>query len=273
MLFRAFSRSARFQIGVASKLLGFVLLLPPSRSMASVSVVGVAQLKATNDKRHNLLEIAKCVGWAKQKNASMLFLPENCGFMGAAPGETLANAEPPLGQEEANDTTFTNMLEKMYQSSLEGKVCYEANETVEMDKSSTVSLVDGLRTLARASGLWISIGGMHVLGAPPAGDKTRFYNTHVILDDQGKVKAAYRKIHLFDVNIPDQGVNLMESNSTAAGKETVVCDSPVGMYHKGAIGIQMADSIFLPKWFVHPCSRLVSVFLIRHRPTRTVNVL
>lgn len=210
---------------------------PPSSTTptTAAAIVGVAQLRATNDKLHNLMEIAKCAAWAKQRQASMLFLPENCGFMGAEPGETLAHAEAPVNEEKANPADVTTALQTMYKQTLNGETPQQSSSSTTTEKaessisSNTISLLDGLKTLARTSRLWISVGGMHVLGAPPHPEtgQTRFYNTHVVLDDAGTTRAAYRKIHLFDVQIPGQ-VNLMESNSTAAGRDIVVCDTPVG---------------------------------------------
>lgn len=49
-------------------------------------------------------------------------------------------------------------------------------------------------------------------------DKGHMYNCHVILSNKGEIKAAYRKVHLFDVDVPN-GPILMESRSTAPGKE------------------------------------------------------
>jgi predicted amidohydrolase len=94
-----------------------------------------------------------------------------------------------------------------------------------------VSLLDGLKKIAKKSSLWLSAGGMHVSGAPPASDdeesRPRVYNTHVVLDNDGEVRCTYRKIHLFDVSIPGK-VNLRESSTTAPGTELQVCDSPAG---------------------------------------------
>ena len=215
-------------------------------------IIGVAQLRATNNKVHNLLEITKCVAWAKQKGVQMLFLPECAGFMGAVPGESLQQAEAPIGEEQPNADCVTEWIHKMYNHTLlqesntveeeeeeqqqpSDTVAALASEAAAADydddgdaaTASNVSLMHGLSTLAKRAQMWISVGGLHVRGAPPHDGKERFYNTHVILDDTGTVKAIYRKIHLFDVCIPGK-VNLMESNSTAAGRDIVVCDTPVG---------------------------------------------
>ena len=55
----------------------------------------------------------------------------------------------------------------------------------------------------------------------------KIYNTHVIIDDEGRLRACYHKIHLFDVAIPGK-VSLRESDTTRPGTRLVVCDSPIG---------------------------------------------
>ena len=58
----------------------------------------------------------------------------------------------------------------------------------------------------------------------------RRYNTHVVLDAEGHMVAAYRKIHLFDVDVPN-GPVLMESRTTAPGTEVCTSDTcVVGMH-------------------------------------------
>lgn len=48
-------------------------------------------------------------------------------------------------------------------------------------------------------------------------DPDHRYNAHVVVDGRGEIKASYRKIHLFDVNIPN-GPLLMESKTAAPGQ-------------------------------------------------------
>jgi predicted amidohydrolase len=53
----------------------------------------------------------------------------------------------------------------------------------------------------------------------------------VVVDPRGELVARYRKIHLFDVDIPG-GATLRESDATAAGADAVVIDidgAPVGL--------------------------------------------
>ena len=78
--------------------------------------------------------------------------------------------------------------------------------------------------LARSTGLWLSLGGIPE-AAPVAG--LRRYNTHVLVSAAGQVAASYRKVHLFDVDIPGR-VTLRESNVTLPGDALVAADSPVG---------------------------------------------
>ncbi len=85
-----------------------------------------------------------------------------------------------------------------------------------------------LRDLATKHGVWM-IGG----GTPEVvpGDPKRTYNTAVVVDPSGNLVARYRKIHLFDVDIPG-GATLRESDATAGGEDLVVVDiagAPVGM--------------------------------------------
>ncbi|KAG4911330.1 hypothetical protein JHK87_057446 [Glycine soja] len=48
-------------------------------------------------------------------------------------------------------------------------------------------------SLARESGIWLSLGGFQEIGSDPQ----HLCNTHVIVDDTGKIISSYRKIHLF----------------------------------------------------------------------------
>ena len=85
-----------------------------------------------------------------------------------------------------------------------------------------------LREVATKHGVWM-IGG----GTPEIvpGDPLRTFNTAVVVDPGGNLVARYRKIHLFDVDIPG-GATLKESDSTAPGEDLISLDiggAPVGL--------------------------------------------
>jgi deaminated glutathione amidase len=54
-------------------------------------------------------------------------------------------------------------------------------------------------------------------------DKTKSFNTSVLVDRDGTVKAIYRKIHLFDIDVPDAHTQ-KESNVIVPGQSVVVAD-------------------------------------------------
>jgi deaminated glutathione amidase len=85
-----------------------------------------------------------------------------------------------------------------------------------------------LRELAIKHGVYIMGGGTPEI---VPGDPKRTYNTAVVINPGGHLIASYRKIHLFDVDIPG-GATLRESDATARGDEAVVVDiggAPVGL--------------------------------------------
>jgi predicted amidohydrolase len=105
--------------------------------------------------------------------------------------------------------------------------CFSFLGRAEGDKFAAAEVLDGrgpvmqtLAELATKHAAWI-IGG----GTPEIvpGDPKRTYNALVAIDPSGATVAKYRKIHLFDVDIPG-GAVLRESDATAAGSEAVVAD-------------------------------------------------
>jgi deaminated glutathione amidase len=73
--------------------------------------------------------------------------------------------------------------------------------------------------LARNLGMWVLAGSFHEVGP----DKDHTYNTSILLDRTGALAAAYRKIHLYDVEIPGR-VSYQESASVAPGTQAVAVD-------------------------------------------------
>lgn len=85
-------------------------------------------------------------------------------------------------------------------------------------------ILEQCRELAREIDCELLLGGFHE--AIPE-DPERCYNTSVYLGADGNVRACYRKIHLFDVDIAD-GPRLQESRQTAPGNQAVTVESCFG---------------------------------------------
>jgi len=81
-------------------------------------------------------------------------------------------------------------------------------------------LMSAYRDLAREHKVWLSLGGFQ----ERCDGDARIFNTHVIVDDAGDIRATYRKIHLYDAPF----VGLMESKQAIAGDALVSVESPAG---------------------------------------------
>jgi predicted amidohydrolase len=75
----------------------------------------------------------------------------------------------------------------------------------------TGAQLEPLRAICRKSSIWCLAGS--IAERAPDG---RIYNTSALLSPQGEIAAVYRKLHLFDVDIPD-GAVYRESESVAPG--------------------------------------------------------
>ncbi len=80
--------------------------------------------------------------------------------------------------------------------------------------------------LAQELGIHLLLGSFNERGDRSA-DPTRCFNSSVLFGPGGDRLAIYRKIHLFDVDVPG-GVSFRESETVVPGHEVVVVSSPLG---------------------------------------------
>ncbi|MEY4511853.1 MAG: hypothetical protein RLZZ450_3975 [Pseudomonadota bacterium] len=92
---------------------------------------------------------------------------------------------------------------------------------------------------ARAHELELVLGGFW----EKRSSDERVYNTSVHLGRDGAVKALYRKIHLFDVELAD-GTVLRESDKVAPGEDVVVSAAPFGQ-----LGLSICYDIRFPELY------------------------
>jgi len=87
-----------------------------------------------------------------------------------------------------------------------------------------------------------------------AGD-TRVFNTSIVVDRSGELLALYRKIHLFDVDLP--GAILRESASVAPGSEIVVAKLP-----GCTLGLSVCYDVRFPELYRALVDRGATVLLV-----------
>ena len=93
---------------------------------------------------------------------------------------------------------------------------------------------------ARRHGLWL-LGGSF----PEAAGEGRVFNTSLLLSPEGAIFAAYRKIHLFDVDLrPQGGAEFRESAHVAPGQEVVVAKTPFG-----GLGLSVCYDLRFPELY------------------------
>lgn len=110
-----------------------------------------------------------------------------------------------------------------------------------------------LADAAKRHGLWI-VGGSIPLESP---QRERVYGACLVVDDNGKTSVIYRKIHLFDVDLPNRDESYRESNSMYPGDEAVVAESPLGR-----IGLSICYDIRFPELYRALVDDGASVFTV-----------
>ena len=96
-----------------------------------------------------------------------------------------------------------------------------------------------LREVARRRGIYLLAGSI----SERTDDPRRTSNTSALLADDGSIAAVYRKIHLFDVAIPD-GARYAESEGVRAGEQVVLAPTPLGR-----IGLSVCYDLRFPELY------------------------
>lgn len=98
-----------------------------------------------------------------------------------------------------------------------------------------------VRSAARDEQVWVDVG-VH----ETSDEAGRCYNTHLMIDDKGEIIQAYRKVHLFDVDIKG-GATILESRTSKPGSHLLEpASTPVGR-----VGLLTCYDIRFPEASLH----------------------
>ncbi len=174
-------------------------------------------MRSSDDLAVNLASCRELTGRAASEGAQLVVLPENFAFLGRREGDKL-----PIAESLEGTGPVMTMLREL---ATKHAVWIVGGGTPEL-----MSQVDNARGLSAFMEKHRDRPAEEVRALVEQRAK-RTYNTAVVIDPRGELVARYRKIHLFDLDIPD-GVTLRESDATAPGDEVVVVvldGAPVGV--------------------------------------------
>jgi nitrilase len=112
---------------------------------------------------------------------------------------------------------------------------------------------DFLAECAARHGIWVVACSMPLESPEPE----RVYGACVVVDDRGKTKAIYRKIHLFDVDLPDREESYRESHSMYPGDEPMTVDTPAG-----CVGLTICYDLRFPELYRNLVDAGATVFTV-----------
>ncbi|GMH33504.1 hypothetical protein BSKO_01338 [Bryopsis sp. KO-2023] len=112
-------------------------------------------------------------------------------------------------------------------------------ESLSIAETCDGPIMERYKSLARDAKIWLSLGGFQEKGP----DENHLHNCHVVIDDTGAIVSKYRKVHLFDVDVPG-GMKVVESDFTSPGSDLVVCNSPVG-----CLGLSVCYDLRFPELY------------------------
>ncbi len=184
-----------------------------------------------------------------------------------------AHIEPPVREAAAGGAQFiltpegSNLLEQRRE-----------RRQAQITRQDDDFVVHKLRALAKELGVWLLIGSAIVLHEDP--DEARAANRSLLVGPDGEIRAAYDKMHVYDVDLPT-GESHRESNNIRPGERAVVADTPWGKlglticydvrfpHLFRALARAGADMIAVPAAFTVPTGQAHWEVLLRARAIET----
>ncbi|MCN4144053.1 MAG: carbon-nitrogen hydrolase family protein [Thiohalomonas sp.] len=184
--------------------------------MAKVAAI---QMASGPNVSANLSEAKRLIADAVNQGAELLVLPENFAHMGMSELDILDVSEDYISE----------------------------NVSGEQPKAPIQNF---LSSVAKEEKVWI-LGGTIPLKVNHAADvehsaenREKICSACILFNDEGKVVARYDKIHLFDVDLGDQGGTYNESAFTEAGDKVVIVETPFAK-----LGIAICYDLRFPELF------------------------
>ncbi|MCU7937989.1 MAG: carbon-nitrogen hydrolase family protein [gamma proteobacterium symbiont of Bathyaustriella thionipta] len=175
--------------------------------MAKVAAI---QMASGPNVSANLSEAKRLITDAVKQGAELVVLPENFAHMGMSEPDVLEVAEDYISESDSAE-------------------------------HPRAQIQNFIAALAKEEKVWILAGTIPLRSSP---ESDKILSASLLFNDAGTVVARYDKIHLFDVDLGDQGGAYNESAFTDAGNKVVVVDTPFGK-----LGIAICYDLRFPELF------------------------
>lgn len=191
--------------------------------MTDKFIAAAAQMCSTEDVSANLATCRRLAAQAAKAGARLLVFPECFGFIGRHARDKFAVAE------HLDDTD-----------------------------GGKGPIMTAMQDIARAHDMWVIAGGIAEVAStdPDTGEVTKTHISCPTISPTGQITALYRKIHLFDVEIPGRVVHC-ESDTNAPGTQTVVADTPLAR-----IGLSVCYDLRFPELYREMAIRMGAQILV-----------
>ncbi|KAK4337044.1 hypothetical protein RND71_043392 [Anisodus tanguticus] len=121
-------------------------------------------------------------------------------------------------------------------------VCENRKQVFENSETIDGPLITNYRNLASTLNVWLFLGGFHERNKLSKENKVS--NAHIVINDKGEIVSIYRKLHLFNLDVP--GTRLVESEFSIGGnKVEAPVDTPAGK-----VGLGICYDVRFPEFAI-----------------------
>ena len=167
---------------------------------------------------------------------------------GADVAANLAQADRLLGDAAADGCTLAVLPENFALMPARGR-----DKAKHAEEPGKGPIQEFLADMASRHNLWL-VGGSIPLASPEA---ERVYGSCAVYDNAGNCVAMYRKIHLFDVDLPDSEQSYRESHSMYPGDDAVHVKTPAGI-----LGVTICYDVRFPELYRQLVNEGASLFSV-----------
>lgn len=162
--------------------------------------------------------------------------------------KTLRKVEEMVGQAAKQGALLVVLPEEFATLSLT-----ETQKIAAIEELNNGKIQSFLSNLAKENHIWL-VGGTLPIQSP---DKEKWYSSCIMYDSDGRNRAVYHKMHLFDVRVGENGDSYFESMYVKAGESIITVETPFA-----TLGLAVCYDVRFPELFRAMCEKGANLFVL-----------